>query len=537
MLESKTRAEMLDVNFRETAGNTHVDPIWSLCGNKLFITIVVALFVFGARLCVIKQFGVQEPYMDSFSEVHDYKAALAGDFRKVWENSVQLHNEHRILLTRWSNVAMLLLNGGKWDLLAQACFNAFLASLCVVATLATLGRSLRGIPFLALASVVTLCFGLPMAYENILWGFQSQHFFFILFSVVAIGLMPTSKVLSVAWWCGLASSILACVSVGSGFYASLAVAATCGVIAIRKEHRSASLFITFFVAVTVVIANVPFLVHVHSDESAKAHSVIRFFYSLLCNLSWPNSTAFEIWLIPVIWCPFVLWTAAMLWRKEPLPRSSYTIFGLGVWVLLIVLTISYLRGAYAPYIRYFDYNCFQVIVNAAAFLEIWRLRLYKSLPGSSKVGGAVVWAVVVLIGCFQLTDFAWFHGLPKRNIELKTEREAIREFYATGNENLLQSQNLEDIFPFTARYAHFTALVLADPRVSAFLPEDMKPLAAPQDESGILSRVRRVLLSSCDAFILVIAGAFLLLVVRQTALFLRTERGRAIWRETRRLVP
>jgi hypothetical protein len=79
--------------------------VWRLLRNRYTLALLVCLFVVNARLFTIKRFGVQEPYMDSFSEMQDYKDAAENNYGAVWNHSVSLHNEHRIVLTRWTNVA------------------------------------------------------------------------------------------------------------------------------------------------------------------------------------------------------------------------------------------------------------------------------------------------------------------------------------------------------------------------------------------------------------------------------------------------
>src|ERR1700741_3048998 len=89
------------------------------------LALLIGLLVCGARLWVIKIYGVQEPYMDSYSEIWDYRAVGSGDFHQVFENSLTPNNEHRIFFTHWLNVGLFLLNHETWDLLGEASLNAF----------------------------------------------------------------------------------------------------------------------------------------------------------------------------------------------------------------------------------------------------------------------------------------------------------------------------------------------------------------------------------------------------------------------------
>ena len=116
--------------------------------HRWVLGLLVCLFVVESRLYTIKRFGVQEPYMDSFSEIYDYLPVVENDWAKVWVNSFRPNNEHRIVLTRWTNVGLFLLNGERWDLLTEACFNAFLAGLLAGALFVGVGRYFTDPPFL-----------------------------------------------------------------------------------------------------------------------------------------------------------------------------------------------------------------------------------------------------------------------------------------------------------------------------------------------------------------------------------------------------
>ena len=477
--------------------------------HRAVLALLVSLFVVEARLYTVKKFGVQEPFMDSFSEVHDYKATREHDYGKVLELSLARHNEHRVFLTRWTNVGLFLLNGEKWDLLLEACFNAVLAGLCVLAFFAGIGRYFDKASFLFFSAALLLVFGLPISYENILWGFQSQHFYFILFSIVSISFLPTAKPSSLLWWAGLLAGILACLTLGSGFYALLSVALVCGLMAFRRVYRTWSLAITAAVCLLVLAANVPGLIGMESDPQFKVHTARQFLSAFVLSLAWPNAHPFQAWSALIVHLPFLALACVAVFRKQPLPRSSYAILGLGIWSLLIIVTLSYLRGVYIPYARYYDYNAFNVILNAAAILEMLRLRLFPGLPGVVRNGFLVCWSTVILMGCSQLADAAWYYKLPERKYELRQEQLAVREFFASGDANILKSPALHGVFPFTERYNQYNSLVLRDPEIYRSLPNAMKPELFAKDDSEPLSHFRQAFLRRSD-YIMVALGILML---------------------------
>jgi hypothetical protein len=472
------------------------------------VALLVCLFVVNARLYTIKRFGVQEPYMDSFSEANDYKAVAENNYGAVWAHAFQLHNEHRIVLTHWTNVGLFVLNQGKWDLLVEACLNAILAGLIVAALFAGLGRYFQGRQFAFFAFLLVLSFGLPLACENILWGFQSQHFYFILFSVIAICCLVSAKAGSIAWWSGLVAGILACLSLGSGFYGLLAVLATCAVMALRREYRGRSLALTAGACFALLLMNIPGVIGVQTEPGYKAHSFSQFMMALVLNLSWPNVTRYQFWAFLVIQLPSIALTAAIVLRREPLPKSSYVILGLTIWNLLIMLTLAYLRGLFMPDVRYYDYNAFNIVVNGAALLELSRLRLFPAAPKSARVALFAGWSAFVVLGCCQLVTEAWYESLPARKAELIEERFAVRDLFRTGDVSVLTAPALKGIFPFTEKYAAYTASVLRDPEIFRCLPNQMKPGLEFSPDNEPMSKLGRFLLRRSD---FVMVGVFLVL--------------------------
>ena len=446
--------------------------------------------------------------MDSFSEVHDYKAATENNYGAIWQHALELHNEHRIILTCWTNVGLFLLNHGKWDLLAQACLNAILAGLIVAAFFVGLGQYFQGPRFVFFAFLLLLSFGLPMACENILWGFQSQHFYFILFSVIAICCLVTANAGSISWWIGLGAGILACLTLGSGFYGLLAVLVTCAIMALRREYRTRSLLLTGGICLVLLLMNVPGIIGVQSEPESKAHSLYQFLTSLALNLSWPNVTWYQLWAFLIIQLPSVALGIAIIFRHEALPKSSYAILGLAVWNVLIMLTLSYLRGVYTPFVRYYDYNAFNIVVNGAALLELSRLRLFPALPQSARIALFVGWFAFVMLGCCQLFTEALNYALPMRKSELIEERFAVRDLFRTGDVSVLTAPALKGIFPFTQQYAAYTASLLRDPEIYRCLPNQMKPGLEFSPDNEPVSKLGRLLLRRSD---FVMVGVFLVL--------------------------
>jgi len=516
--KSESLSEQLPVQ------RTLVSRVGVFLRHRWVLGLLVCLFVLESRFYTIKRFGVQEPYMDSFSEVYDYKPTVEADWATVFANSLRPNNEHRIALTRWTNVGLFLLDGEKWDLLTEACFNAILAGLLAAAFFLGVGRYFNGPAFLFFGFVVVLAFGLPISYENIIWGFQSQHFYFILLSVVAISCTVGVKPWSRISWLGLLAGALSCLALASGFFGLLAVLAVFALMALRREYRSGDLALAAAICLVLLIAAMPLLFGVPSDPSYRAHSAVQFLWALAGNLAWPNIAPPLRGIGLLIQLPFLALTIAALVRSQALPRSSYVIVGLGIFNAMIAVTLAYARGAYVPYVRYFDYNALNLVVNGTALLELGRLQLFPRLSSVWKRIIFLGWAAAAMAGCWVLAGQAWNHDLPLRKAELINERSAIHAFFTTHDPEVLASPDLNGTFPFDAKYAKRTASSLSDPEVYRFLPNAMKPEFGQLDNREPLSEVRRGILRRSD-YLLVGVSVLIAIVAAAMLLADRSIRG------------
>jgi hypothetical protein len=488
-----------------------VNSVCVFLRHRWLLGLLVCLLVLESRFYTIKRFGVQEPYKDSFSEVYDYEVAAQGDWAAVLANSLTPNNEHRIVLTHLTNVGLFLLGGEKWDLLTQACFNAILAGLLAAALFLGVGRYFNGLAFLFFAFVVVLAFGLPISYENIIWGFQSEHLYFLLFSIVAISCLVGVKPLSWVSWFGLLSGALSCLTLASGFFGLFSVLVVFGLMVLHREYRSRGLAVAAALCLLLLIAAMPLLFGAASDPTYRAHSAVQFLWALAGNLSSPNIGPSFRAIGLLIQLPFLALTLAMLIRSQPLPRSSYVIVGLGIFNVMIAITLAYARGAYVPYVRYFDYNALNVVVNGIALLELGRLHLFPRIRSLWKKAIFLGWTAAAIAGCWVLAGQAWNHDLPLRKAELINQRSAIHTFFRTHDPDVLASPDLKGVFPFRGEYAKATADSLSNPEAYRFLPNAMKPEFSQFDNREPLSEVRRAILRRCD-FFLVGLGALIALI-------------------------
>jgi hypothetical protein len=284
--------------------------------------------------------------------------------------------------------------------------------------------------------------------------------------------------------------------------------------AFRERYRRAPLWITLVAAFLIGGLYFATLVNVQSPREYRADSVRRFIEALFGNLSWPmswpNLGGGLAWLSVLMWMPWIVLVVAALLRRRAIPRSSYCVIAIGLWSLAVMVTLSYLRGKYSPYVRYFDYNTVNVVANAAAIGELVRLKLYPRVASSVKSGLFGAWMAMVMIGLAQLSHVTMSDFLRARRNELLTERRAINRFLETNDADVLKGPDLHGIVPFREPFSSVLADQLRDPQIQKFLPKEMASNKIENKSRGPLTLFSRFILRHSTKLWL---GSILLIVV------------------------
>ena len=199
---------------------TASDPGWKrVCGLVALLVIVC-----GARLWIADVCGSPAPFWDQWDAEGNklFVPFLRGELS--WWHIVKPHNEHRIVLTRLLALGLFQVNR-MWDPRLEMVVNALIAagSATLIAHLLLLEIGVKW--WRQVISAVALLWALPYGFENTVWGFQSQVYFLVLFSFLALWGLACGPPYSVRWWVGVASAVLACLTMASGFLAGLVVVA------------------------------------------------------------------------------------------------------------------------------------------------------------------------------------------------------------------------------------------------------------------------------------------------------------------------
>ncbi len=446
----------------------------------LFLTVV------GVRFWLIERYGTPLPYWDQWDGIGALilKPWLEGHLS--FAALIAPHNEHRIFLTRVWSLGIFASNG-QWDELLEMAVNAVFcgfSAVCVAGMLISeLGTSRARTVFLA----VGVYFVLPFGWENTLCGFQSQNYFLILFSLVAIWGLGFRRSGSGGWWVGLMGLVLACLSMATGFLAAVAAALAMTVrMAAERRRPGGGEVVTLSICVVAVAVGWFTRTEVPAHAFLRAESFQAFFWAALRYGAWPA------YRFPLCALLVYLPTGLLAWRRlrariapgpaqdgaEPHPGAGL-VLAFGGWAVLQTLALAYGRGGHAapPVCRYMDLLAVGPLMNFLAWTplhhgvsRIWWRRL-------AAVGGAF-WTVALIVGLWPETANDFTAWMPNYRHEMEQGERNTHGYVATGDFNrFLVGKPIHGLpYPDPARLAAF----LDDPTLRPILPFDIRLPLKPE---------------------------------------------------------
>ncbi|UYO53111.1 hypothetical protein [Rhodopseudomonas palustris] len=427
----------------------------------------VALFVLGTKLLFIRSFGSAVPYWDQWDAEADllYKPYLNSDlsFSALFSS----HNEHRILITRILALVLFELNGG-WDPILQMVVNAVLHVGAIIVLLLILRRIVQPASLIYLILFSALLFALPIGWENLLGGFQSQFYFLVIFSFLALLSIAGSRGFSIGWWGGLLFSVAAFFSMASGALtgAAVIIVSSAQILTGRRKGGREYIAVGFLCLATIVmmlsIENRPY------HEIYKAHSVSDFAGALVRCLSFPRlSPVLGIWVsMPA----FIYLVVIMIAR--PLRRSSHWILlGIVVWLFAQEVSLAYGRAVLINSPRYLDLIILCLPVNFAILLlaQSWmtsgRARAFMVLATS-------IWLCVVIPALVWNAVTSSGPAVVSKGQQAQEQERSVLSYLQTRNLAVLQSKpGLAIPYPSPERLA----ALLSDQVIRMTLPDSLRP--------------------------------------------------------------
>jgi hypothetical protein len=437
------------------------------------------LVVLGAKLWLIGNFGSSTPFWDQWDAegVFLYQRYLTGALTP--SDLFAHHNEHRILFTRLSGLALLALNG-QWDPLLQMIVNAAVHTLTLGAMVVVLGRELGPLRQVALAVFCMATYALPFSWENTLWGFQIQFYLLLLFGILSVALLCDAPAWSARWWLGTLFAIASYLNSASGaltLAAPIAVAAAQTILGRRRGARELAATALHAAMVAVMIADVPSLAH-HSSMAAR--SVEQNFIALITAGGWPLIShdwmvRYRVLAVLLINAPLLLVALSALRDRPGVTDRRWCLLGLGAWVALQMIAISYGRATAVWASRYYDIFTFGLVVNGACALALMRIAPVR-IATVARVAVAL-WFGTILLGLVQKARETLAAEVTRKDAESQIQAENVKSFLASGD-----FAHLRDKPPMHVPYPSAERLrdILSDPVIREILPPTLLGKEAPR---------------------------------------------------------
>ena len=470
--------------------------------SRTALIVFVFLAILSVKVATIARYGTDVPYWDQWGKEGDMFYRPWFEHHEFWSNLLVPHNEHRIAPTLITNFVLLQLGDNQWDARVECVFNAALHAALMAGIAAWALRRFRTRTAVALALLLVLLAAPPIAWENVLGGFQSQFYYLAIFSILALGGLLGAPAGSWRWWGGLAATAAAMVSMGSGMLVAFPIAVVAARRILQRRQTSRQL-VTLAVALVIGAVGWIFRPHAPWHESLHARSLLEFLeYALQC-IAWPLYD--RPWLAPLLWAPWVVLTARWLWQSVPLRRSTmghdsddrladYIVAG-GIWVLVQVAAVTYSRagGGGLPAPRYGDLMALGLAFNAFALAVLARKTLPQSPSAEKSVSqvnatnragrigiraGVVVWSAGLIVAMAFSTVHAIDVPLPKKKREVTAYERNTHAFVLTDNFAILQAGQKADELPFPL--IDWFARMLRNPVIRNILPVSIaSPIAIP----------------------------------------------------------
>ena len=330
------------------------------------LTLCLFLFVVGANWATFDRFGSDMPDWDQWDAEGLNLLAPWCEHDHFVAHLFTPHNEHRVILTKLQNLAVVT-TAGQWDSRAEVFFNAALHGLIAIGFWVIGRRWIAArwqVPYYVATAAL---YGLPLAWQNLLGGFHSQQYWLIGLSFVGILVLPFAKPWRGRWWLGLLATTVVLGSMGSGFLVAATIFAVVVWRWLQRQMMAREAWPTLIaMAVLIAIGDLT-RVEVYYHAQLKAKTAHDFIFSVLRSLEWPLRD--HDWAGAVLWFPFIVATVVtFVDRRNRRSRAGQTIIALGGWVIIQLLATAYARGAGADYpaSRYMDTLIFGTAINALA---------------------------------------------------------------------------------------------------------------------------------------------------------------------------
>ena len=440
--------------------------------DRTGVVILVALFsvVLGSKLLLIVHYGSPVPYWDQWAA--EAKDLYVPFFNKTLTASSWFasYAEHRILFTRVLAIGLLQL-AGEWDPVLQMMANAILHTFAVVLLTALLFQAIAESERLALAILSAVVFSLPIGWENLLGGFQSQFYFLLIFSIAALALATHSRAFSAGWFLCLVAASAAYFSLASGLFAFVAAGIVVTLQILFGERRGAREWASVAVFASATLVGFLFLNRVSGYDGLKAHTIGEFLSGLVTLAGFPFSlllyhsksgwkAAAEFSLALIAAAP-AIGLALSAPHDRSLRNNAWFGIALAVFLAMQMAALAYGRNVFVLSSRYLDIFLLLVPLN---FVFLSLIRTPVALRRAWILGA---------IG--SLLAYCYLYSFPEvaqKSLQSEAQLRNVRAFVQTADPSALEGKPTMDVpFPVPRELAE----ILARPEVRAILPSPLRP--------------------------------------------------------------
>ena len=395
------------------------------------------LIVFGAMLATVDIFGSSIPYTDEWDAEADWLYRLFEQGDLGFGEIAAPHFGHRLILTRLTSLGLYVLNGG-WDPQLQMIVNGLLHALICAVLAGFIVQRTDG-PYRTPAVVATIIlFAVPFSWLSILVAFQTQFYFMLLFSILALKRLSSSRYLA-----GYSFAALAMLSMTPGalLLPAFVFALTINALSHRFISRGKLWHIAICSAVFVVF--VWTLPDTTADDAYQAGNLKDFFVTVFHALYWP--IRLEHWVGLIVYAPFVL-LLIQVFRHSGVPVF---LLALGGFIALQILAMGYFRGGLNIPVpnRYWEILIVGIWLNEMSLVFIMRNSVSRPVKAF-----ALVWAFIAIVGLSATAFESFSEGLPGRKAESLTAQSLITEYLDTGNREVFAGYSIYEVsYPDTDR--------------------------------------------------------------------------------------
>lgn len=432
----------------------------------------VALAVASFRLLWVHLGAGPLPFWDQWDAEgwHLYRAWTQGELGV--SQLLAAHNEHRILWPRLTALALFLANGQHWDSLVGTAFSALFVAVITGAlaqwTQPRLAPALRAPMLLLLLTLACL----PIAWENLVSGFQIAFFQMLLFSLLGLGLAVHMQ----GTW-RQSSALVALLLAGLFTTAAGVLAPVVAVVVLLWRTGRGELprrcLVTVAALAAVAVAGILLLPATPHHDGLKAQSAAELVQALLQLLAWPFSTRLPLGLL--LWIAPLLWLPALLRDREVPPRLVVLAVAIAAWIGLQAIAMAYARGDdAAAATRYFDLLGVGCVVNVLLLL-LWVRPHAGAGPArlAALAAGLLFGATTLALATVAVDGIG---SLGQHHAQVEQQMRNVDAYLRTGDPGHLDNQPLLHI-PYPA--PHRLRMFLDDPAIVAMLGDSPNRRGGP----------------------------------------------------------